>query len=125
MKSKDQPSQHQQPHYLQQPQETQQMQNLQQPEQPQQTQQPQQSATTEVIAMPPQVQALLLGDQQVEIDRLTSMTAEWLTGEPHRADNRNFYNGRHQSTHHQSTLNMSPATLNYNGQHIYSGSQGG
>ena len=97
------------------------MQNSQQPEQPQQVQQPQQPAATKVIAMPPQVQALLLGDQQAEIHRLTSMAAQWSSGEPHWAKNTNLCNGRNQSTYHQNTPNMSPVTQNYNGQQVHSG----
>ena len=116
-KSKDQPSEYQKLPNLQQPQETQQMQKSQQA---QQTQQP---AATEVIAMPPQVQALPLGDQEAEINRLTSVAAQWSTREPCRANNTNSYNDRHWSTHHQSTLNMSLITQNYNRQHVYAGGQ--
>ena len=89
MSSNDQPKLQmpQQPPKLQQPREPQQSQDSQQPEQPQQAQQP---PAPEVIAMSPQVQALPGGDQQAEIDRLTSVAAQWSTGEPCTADNTNF-----------------------------------
>ena len=64
---------------------------------PQQPPQPQQQ-TLLVMNISPQVQAPLLRDQQAKIGRLTNMVAQWLTGEPHRADNTNFYNNRYQST---------------------------
>ena len=94
------------------------MQSPQQPGQPQQVQQPQQPPAPKVFAMSPQVQALLLGDQQAEINRLTTVATKWSTGQQCRANNTNFYTGRHQSTHPLKHPNMSLVTQNYNGQHI-------
>ena len=77
--SKDKPDEQQplQPSSFQQTQDTQHTQQPLQLEQLQQTQQ--QSPTPEVITMPPQCQAPLLGDQQAEINRLTNVTAQWST----------------------------------------------
>ena len=91
----------------QQPLEPQQSQDPQQPEQPQLAQQP---PAPKVIATSPHVQALLLGDQQAEIDWLTSVAAQWSTEEPCRADNTNFYTRRHWSSHQWSTLTISLVT---------------
>ena len=101
---KPEPQQPQQPPKLQQPQEPQQSQDPQQVEQPQQAQQP---PASKVIAMSPQVQALLCGDQQAEIDRLTNVTAQWSTEEPYRAENTNYYTSRHWTAYHKSAQNMS------------------
>ena len=112
--SKDKPTEQQ---TLQQSQETQHVQQPLQLEQLQQTQQ--QSMTPEVVTMPPQCQAALLGDQQGEINRLTNVATQWSTGEPCRSEHTHLYSPRQWFTHYHSTPNMSPVVQIYNGQYGY------
>ena len=64
-------------------------------------------------------------DQQVKINRLTNVAAQWSMGEPCRPEYANFYSNREWPTCHCSTLNMFPVAQHYNGQgyHDYQGWQ--